>query len=58
MCQATDQFQFTRAPHGLAQARCQGTCLKIGTGQKTQYFESKHDKTQATVGSRNGEAEL
>ena len=28
------------------------------TGQKTRYFESKHDKSQATVGSRNGEAEL
>ena len=28
------------------------------TGQKTQYFKSKHDKSQAAVGSRNGEAEF
>ena len=32
MCQTADQLQFARAPHGLVQARCQGTCLKIGTG--------------------------
>ena len=25
------------------------------TGQKTQYFESKHDKSQTAMGSRNGE---
>ena len=31
MCQTADQFQFLRAPHALAQARCQGTCLKIET---------------------------
>ena len=28
------------------------------TSQKTQYFESEHDKSQATVGSRNEETEL
>ena len=28
------------------------------TGQNTQYFESEHDKSQAAMGSRNGEAEL
>ena len=28
------------------------------TGQKTWYFESKHDKSQETVGNRNGDAEL
>ena len=28
------------------------------TGQKTQHFESKHDKCQAAMGGRNGEAEL
>ena len=26
------QFQFTRAPHGLAQAKCQVTYLRTGTG--------------------------
>ena len=26
------QFQFARAPHGLVQAKCQATCLKIETG--------------------------
>ena len=28
------------------------------TGQKTQYFKPKHDKSQAVVESRNGEAEF
>ena len=36
MCQMADQFQFVRAPHGLVQAKCQGTCLKIGTGYSHQ----------------------
>ena len=36
MCQTADQLQFMRPPHGLAQAKCQGTCLKIGTGYSHQ----------------------
>ena len=28
------------------------------TGQKTQYFKPKHDKSQAAMGSRNGEVEF
>ena len=36
MCQTADQFQFAKAPSGLAQARCQGTCLKKGTGCSCQ----------------------
>ena len=35
-CQTADQFQFVKAPHGLAQARCEGTSLKIGTGCSCQ----------------------
>ena len=28
------------------------------TGQDTQYLKPKHDKSQAAMGSRNGETEL
>ena len=28
------------------------------TDQKTRHFESEHDKSQTTVGSRNGETDL
>ena len=38
MYQTTDHSQFVRAPHGLAQATCQGTCLKIGTGYSHQII--------------------
>ena len=34
--QTTNQLQFARAPHGLVQAKCQGTCLKTGTGYSHQ----------------------
>ena len=30
------QFHFMRAPHGLAWAKCQATCLKTGTGYSHQ----------------------
>ena len=36
MCQTANKFLFMRAPHGLAQAKCQGTCLKKGTGYSCQ----------------------
>ena len=36
ICQTIDQLQFIRAPHGLVQAKCQGTCLNIGTGYSCQ----------------------
>ena len=35
-----DQLQFMRAPHGLVQAKCQGTCLKIGTGYSYQTIQA------------------
>ena len=28
------------------------------TGQKTQYFKPKHDKSQAAIGNRNGEVKF
>ena len=36
ICQTADQLQFARAPCGLVQAKCQRTCLKIGTGYSCQ----------------------
>ena len=34
--QTADWFQFVRAPHGLAQAKCQATYLKTGAGYSHQ----------------------
>ena len=54
-----DQIALLQIPEerGRKQATAAEDIAKITktTGQKTQYFESKHDKSQATMGSRNGE---
>ena len=52
MCQTADQFQFARAPHGLAQARCQGTCLKIETGYSHQTIYATTMKIRLKVNPR------
>ena len=52
-CQTADQFQFVRAPHGLMQARCQGTCLKIGTGCFCQTILSNDNDNKAESEPKN-----
>ena len=53
MCQTANQFQFVRAPFGLAQPRCQGTCLKIGTGCSCQNYLSNDNENKTENEPKN-----
>ena len=54
-----DQIALLQIPKeiGREQATAAEDITKntTATGQKTWYFESKHDKSQTAMGSRNGE---
>ena len=53
MCQTANQFQFARAPHGLVQAKCQATYLKIETGCSLPNYLSNDNANKTESEPKN-----
>ena len=53
MCRAADQLQFARAPHGLAQARCQGNLFEDRNWLLPPNYLSNDNENKTESESKN-----